>query len=262
MCSSPLRWLAGLCLILVSASALPMQGLACTASTGVDTIPLVELYTSEGCDSCPPADRWLRNTFPPQASALRVSVLAFHVDYWDALGWRDRFADHAYTLRQQAMVRAAGGRTTYTPQLLVQGRDRGLWRTASMSEIVDSVARNNAVAQITLAAREQSDGVIVDVHANVAAARAADLATYIALTESGLASAVTAGENAGAKLVHDHVVRALVAAPAFDASGTSSGSVRVALPRERGMHPTVVAFVQHRKTAEIVQSLSVPLCKP
>ncbi|HZQ62864.1 MAG TPA: DUF1223 domain-containing protein, partial [Casimicrobiaceae bacterium] len=227
----------------IGAPALAAQGFACSASTGASTIPLVELYTSEGCDSCPPADRWLRNTFPPESSAARASVLAFHVDYWDSLGWRDRFADAAYTARQRAMVHAAGGRTIYTPQLLVQGRDRGLWRDRGIAEVLDSVARTPARANIRLAAKPDNAAVLVDVHANLAGARPADVVTYIALTESALSSAVTAGENAGAKLVHDHVVRALLAAPAFDANGASSGMLRFPFAHERGTHPMLVAFV-------------------
>src|SRR5512140_1829162 len=109
----------------VTASALAIQPpVACSATSGTRTLPLVELYTSEGCDSCPPADRWLRTTFPPGAATdARASVLAFHVDYWDGPGWRDRFARRDYTERQQALMRAAGTRTVYTPQLLLQGRD-------------------------------------------------------------------------------------------------------------------------------------------
>jgi len=254
-------WLLALLSVLaMSAPALAAPGLACSATTGASTIPLVELYTSEGCDSCPPADRWLRSTFAPQAGAARASVLAFHVDYWDSLGWRDRFADPAYARRQQAMVRAAGGHTSYTPQLLVQGRDRGLWRSGAISEVLDDLARTKAKARITLSAQEQADAIVVDMKAEAPGMRTSDLVAYVALTESGLASTVTGGENAGARLMHDHVVRAFAAAPDFDASGDSKGTVRVQVPRERGTHPTVVAFVQHRRTGEIVQSLTLPLC--
>src|SRR5512143_155670 len=79
---------------------------ACTARSGHETLPLVELYTSEGCDSCPPVDRWLTSTFPARDTS--ASVLAFHVDYWDRLGWKDRFASADYTARQYASMRARG----------------------------------------------------------------------------------------------------------------------------------------------------------
>src|SRR4051794_13143925 len=77
---------------------------ACAAASGARTLPLVEPYTAEGRDSCRPADRWLRESFVPtrEGAATRAAVLAFHVDYWDSLGWPDRFASHTYTERQQA----------------------------------------------------------------------------------------------------------------------------------------------------------------
>jgi hypothetical protein len=80
---------------------------ACSAASGRELAPLVELFTSEGCDSCPPADRWLAATFPADR-ATGASVLAFHVDYWDRLGWKDRFATAQFTARQYAAMRANG----------------------------------------------------------------------------------------------------------------------------------------------------------
>src|SRR5689334_12541802 len=218
---------------------------ACTAVSGARTLPLVELYTSEGCDSCPPADRWLRESFVPtrEGAATRAAVLAFHVDYWDSLGWPDRFASHAYTERQQSLVRAGHGRTSYTPQLFVQGKDHGLWRDRSVVDALDEAGRAPARANLELAARNEGDSVIVEVRASVDAAKTSDALLRIALTESGLTSAVTAGENSGTRLVHGHVVRAFTAGPAFDASGKANGQVRIPLPRERGRDATIVAFV-------------------
>src|ERR1700752_3689177 len=72
----------------------------CKAASGPQTTPLVELYTSEGCDSCPPADRWLSAQFPKVAAPAKPIALAFHVDYWDRLGWIDRFASPQWTERQ------------------------------------------------------------------------------------------------------------------------------------------------------------------
>lgn len=235
---------------------------SCEAASGARTLPLVELYTSEGCDSCPPADRWLRTSFMPgqPSSSARAAVLAFHVDYWDSLGWRDRFATHAYTERQQMLVRAGGGRTAYTPQTFVQGRDRGLWRETSVAKTIDEIGRTPARARIDLAARAESEALLVDVRAHVDAVKAADLQLRVAVTESGLSSRVTAGENAGADLVHAHVVRAFVRGPAFDGSGNANGQLRIALPRERGHDATVIAFIEHRVTAEILQAIALPIC--
>ena len=226
---------------------------ACSSASGRDTLPLVELYTSEGCDSCPPADRWLSTTFP--ADNATASVLAFHVDYWDRLGWKDRFASADYTARQHASMRANGGTFVYTPQVLVQGRD------------VDRAKRVAAVkAAGTQAARStislEADDGLVRVRASVPdKASRRNAAVWIAYTDSGLVSDVKAGENRGVQLRHDHVVRALLGPYPVDASGTVAATLALAAPREPGQSPQLVAFVQDRKNGEVLQTLSLPACR-
>ncbi len=189
-------------------------------------------------------------------------MLAFHVDYWDALGWPDRFADAAYSARQQALVRAANGRTTYTPQVFVQGKDRGLWRNGAVRDAIDAVAQDPARAKIELKVRNDGERIVVDVTAAVVGDRRSDAVLKVALTESGLSSRVTAGENRGARLEHDHVVRALVTGPGFDAGGHARGTMDIARPRERGRDANVVAFVELGSTGEILQSVMLELCGP
>jgi len=92
---------------------LPAFAQTCRLASAPVTRPLVELYTSEGCNSCPPADRWLAAQFPARAENSAAVALAFHVDYWDRLGWVDRFASNAYTERQHAAMRANGA--TFVP---------------------------------------------------------------------------------------------------------------------------------------------------
>jgi hypothetical protein len=122
--------LAAVCAIagaVATLAAAPVFGAACDAKSGPQAVPLVELYTSEGCSSCPPADRWLSSTFGKGAGPAAGIALAFHVDYWDRLGWTDRFASPAYTERQYDGMRANRARFVYTPQVLVQGRDFPEW---------------------------------------------------------------------------------------------------------------------------------------
>src|SRR3989442_2232988 len=112
-------WTLGCLLALVvgvNAAAAPQ----CTARSGASVTPLVELYTSEGCNSCPPADRWL------SALKLRSDVvgLAFHVDYWDRLGWKDRFGSPAFTQRPAQQQVVNGARFSFTPQVVIDGQDR------------------------------------------------------------------------------------------------------------------------------------------
>ena len=222
---------------------------ACTATSGPDTRPLVELYTSEGCDSCPPADRWLSSTFPPGSAT--ASVLAFHVDYWDRLGWKDRFASAEYTARQHASMRANGATFVYTPQVLVQGRDVDrIKRTAAVQEARTRGAR----ATITL----EADGGNVRLHARVAdKALRRNAAVWVAYADSGLVSDVKAGENRGVQLRHDHVVRALYGPFAIDDAGEASATVDVVPPKERGRDAALVAFVQNRESGDVLQTLTL-----
>ena len=169
---------------------------ACSAKSPRHAVPVVELYTSEGCNSCPPADRWLsRLKADPQTIAL-----AFHVDYWDRLGWKDRFASPAYTRRQAEQQAVNGARFSYTPQVVVDGADRKDWPS-----IATPLAPRNAVAPVDLTLVRDGRRVIATVVAAPAAPKR--LAAYWAVTEQDHVTAVKAGENEGVTLKHDHVVR-------------------------------------------------------
>jgi hypothetical protein len=258
------RFVAALAAALSAAPAVAAPA-ACHAATGRETVALVELYTSEGCDSCPPADRWLSTTFGPGAKPGAVAV-AFHVDYWDRLGWRDRFATAAWTKRQYDSARAARSDLVYTPQVLVQGRDFGDWRNGSRSSAaIAALARLPARADIALDAAPEPGRIAVKASAHVpASADRKGTRVFVALTEDGLVSEVKAGENAGKRLVHDHVVRALREV-AVDDAGNATGTVALPLATEAGTGATVVAFVQNVDTGVVLQALSLPLesgCAP
>ena len=105
------------------APAAPAAGTCSAQAAAAPTV--VELYTSEGCSSCPPADRWL-STLKGRPDLV---ALAFHVNYWDKLGWPDRFASAAYTERQRALMRPSGASYVYTPQVIVNGQDWRGWPT-------------------------------------------------------------------------------------------------------------------------------------
>jgi hypothetical protein len=179
-----------------------------------------------------------------------VSVLAFHVDYWDRLGWKDRFASAQYTARQRAAMRANGATFVYTPQFLVQGRDVEASRRV---RAVDAARTLAARASISL----ESAAASVTVRADVDAAARRDATLWLAYTDSGLVTDVKAGENRGVRLTHDHVVRALHGPFAAD----KPVDVAIAHPAERGQHPALVAFVQNAATGEVLQSLTLPACQ-
>ena len=204
----------------------------CSAKSSNAITPVVELYTSEGCNSCPPADRWLSRL----KAESNVVALAFHVDYWDRLGWKDRFASAAFTERQTLQQRSNGARFSYTPQVVVDGRDRTDWPSVAMP----IAARGAAPVQIELSA----DGDRVN--ATVAASSQAPkrLAGYWAVTEQGFSSNVRAGENQGATLHHDFVVRDYKPVPAWVADADAPRSLVFELSRPADpAHPRQVNLV-------------------
>jgi hypothetical protein len=168
----------------------------CAAQSPSHVPLVVELYTSEGCSSCPPADRWLSGLKArPEAVAL-----AFHVDYWDRLGWKDRFSSAAYSQRQAQVQRSSGARNIYTPQVVVDGLDQPGWRGLKLAHAAE---RASATLQLRLA----REGPVYTAEVRALPGAPPRVAGYWALTEDGHATAVKSGENRGASLAHDFVVR-------------------------------------------------------
>jgi hypothetical protein len=227
----------------------------CTAKSGPGTAALVELYTSEGCDSCPPADAWLRKL--PAAGAGLVVPLAFHVDYWDYIGWKDPFASPAFGARQRELAGITRARVVYTPQVMLAGRDyRGWGSGARFAADVRAVNAAPARADLALALA----GAELRAAATVAKAEdRADAALYVAVYENGLSNRVTAGENRGATVHHDFVVREWWGPVALDRAGTAE---LVRKPAARGLaNGGIAAFVQSRRSGEVLQALALPACR-
>jgi hypothetical protein len=259
-----LQRIALLAAAVVAVSPVAAADPVCRAQSGRQTVALVELYTSEGCDSCPPADRWLSSTFPAGESRegpALATAIAFHVDYWDRLGWKDRFATPGWTKRQYDSARAARSDLVYTPQVLLQGRDLRDWHAEKRSAAaIAAVDGTPARADIALEVAPQPGAVVVNATAHVpGAANRKGAALFVALTEDGLASEVKAGENKGKRLVHDHVVRDLRGDIAIGSGGDGTGRIMMALPAEAGKSSTIVAFVQNVDTGDVLQTLSLPL---
>jgi len=213
----------------VSASAAP----TCSAHSSAIAPPIVELYTSEGCNSCPPADKWLSRLKADPA----VVALAFHVDYWDRLGWKDRFGSPAYTQRQAEQQRTRGARFSYTPQVILNGADRPDWPSASVSP------GTAATAPVELQLMRDGNRVtaIVTPTPGTTPAR---LAAYWAVTEQGHVSAVTAGENQGVTLTHDYVVRAYRPVAAWTPKAGSAETLQFELAAAAdAAHPRQVNLV-------------------
>jgi len=220
---------------------------ACKAQSGARTVPLVELYTSEGCSSCPPADRW----FSRHIGDGSANWLAFHVDYWDDIGWRDRFGDARFSRRQYARVHAVGERTVYTPQVMVGADIRAPWRS-DFGPVLGK-ASGPALASLTLQYQPGADGGQLALGA-ARAASSGEAQVWLALYSDDQETTVAAGENAGATLHHDRVVRQ-VWGPWPLGSSAVSRHVAVPAPSPRWGVTAVVQDAQGR----IWQSLNLPL---
>jgi hypothetical protein len=254
---------AGLLSLLAAAAfaVVPAAAQQCTAASGPNAIALVELYTSEGCDSCPPADRWLGELAKRGFGADRVVALALHVDYWDHLGWKDPYARAAFAARQRELVKLNGGRVVYTPQVLLNGRDYRRWNDAS-TFANDLRAVNTRPARATIELGLKPGGqATAEVTATATVKDPADqrdAGLLVALYEDGLSTTVTAGENKGVTLRHERVVREWFGPLALD-QGRIELRRAVMLPA-RSKVSGAVAFVQHRKTGEVLQAVGLPAC--
>jgi hypothetical protein len=228
--------------LLAGANAALAAGASCQAESGASLTPVIELYTSEGCSSCPPADRWL-STLKDSAAGGKAVVQAFHVGYWDYIGWVDRFASPAHTARQKQIAGSNGLSGIYTPQVVRNGRD---WREFTRPAAGGEPARAHIGIQ-----RGPSDAF----EANVAPVDPGGRwSAYWTVTEHGHSSKVKAGENAGEFLQHDFVVRQYV--PAGDYQGPAQLVFR-AVPGEAG-HPRQINLVVYDKaTGKPLQALSV-----
>ncbi len=224
----------------LTAAELSAAPLRCELSADGAPPQRVELYTSEGCSSCPPADRWLSGLKPADQRML----LAFHVDYWDDLGWPDRFADARFSQRQRELAARARSRTVYTPEIAVDGREFRGWR--------QGLPEPAATAGPPLTARIRIDSGVeaewMSVEGYPAGAKA-----HLAITEDGLYTQVRAGENRGRRLRHDHVVRA------FAQPAPLSQPLRVQLPSDLNHRQARLNLWVEDAQGQTLQALSAAL---
>lgn len=218
----------------------------CASRAGDPQLHLVELYSSEGCDSCPPAEKWV--------SSLRTHnelvALEFHVDYWDSQQWNDPFSNHAYTLRQEALSKRSNDSQYYTPQIWLDGRLWKNWPKGTPPALAEKPASTlSAKVEIGTPLRATFDVANADV-TNKDAPQ-----LYAAVIESGLSRSVTGGENKGKKLSHDDVVRAFVGPLPLP-----HAEVEFKLPQGVDLsHSEVVGFVQDERDGRVTEVTRVPL---
>jgi hypothetical protein len=225
---------------------------------GSSVAPIVlELFTSEGCSSCPPADEWLR-ALAAGAEGVPIIALSEHVDYWNRLGWKDPYSSAAMTARQQRYARSLGA-DVYTPQMVVDGASEhvGSDRGATSFAIRRAAAAKKAEVVANLAATAAGIDVAVTI-APGGLGRLPSADVFVALTEDGLVSNVAAGENAGRRLAHSAVVRYFekLGPVKKDAASTPVTGV---IPIDKAwdlQHSRVAVLLQERDGAKILGAWS------
>ena len=218
---------------------------------------VVELFTSEGCSSCPPADQLLARLEKDQPFAgIQVIVLGEHVDYWNELGWPDRFASHLYTERQQVYGRRLAIDAVYTPQMVVNGQAEFSGGDGSRAAREIRKAAESPRAKVDLQLLP-GDTLKLNVEALPQGTRDAEV--LLAVTETNLETNVARGENHGRTLRHTGVVRSLTSLARIDTrkAGAYSAEARVGIaPEWKRENLTVVVLVQDRSNGKIVGAAS------
>lgn len=163
--------------------------------SGEKQVQLIELYTSQGCSSCPPAERWLNDFSKSDNLWRKVVPLAFHVDYWDYLGWKDRYASSEYSSRQRLQHLSGAVRSVYTPGFVVDGREwKGWFSRRSLPAGQESSGR--------LTATLNGNNLTTSYHSE----QQSELILNVVLLGFDIQSKITAGENHGRTLPHEFVV--------------------------------------------------------
>ncbi|MFM0618037.1 DUF1223 domain-containing protein [Paraburkholderia nemoris] len=240
-------------------------GAVCASHSPSHRVALVELYSSEGCNSCPPADNWL-SQWKNSGASQSIVPLALHVDYWNSLGWTDRFSQHRFTERQQTLTDLAGGHTIYTPEIFVSGRELRSWsQRDSFQSRVGQVVAEPAQANVALELKPQAKGAFnVDAQfTSKAADTRAPLNAYVAVYQNALNSQVRAGENSGATLHHERVVRQWIGpVPLVAGNAQIRRDIRIddADANAPADHFGVVAFVENAATGDVLQVGELAAC--
>ena len=225
---------------------------------------LVELFTSEGCEDCPPADKVLEQLIVAPPAGVEVIGLGEHVDYWDQLGWRDRFSSHALTARQGLYAARFANDSIYTPQMVVDGRSEfiGSDAAAARRAIGRAIAQPHGV--IGMVARDDRDPKRVALQITITdlpkITRGDQADIVVAMTEDGLRTDVKRGENRGRTLTHAAVARYMATIGDATADGPSSASADITLaPDWQRDRLKVIAFVQERKSRQVLAAASAPI---
>jgi hypothetical protein len=230
---------------------------------------IVELFTSEGCSSCPPADALLQKLLDTQPlTGAQIIGLGEHVDYWDHQGWKDRFSSAALTSRQHVYGARFSNESVYTPQMVVDGRAEfvGSDAGAARKALERAQTLSHGTVRIDFDTRGTANGAsaraiaVTVTSSDLPRAGSDRVDVIVAVTEDRLRSDVTRGENHGRVLTHAAVVRYL--APAGEAARDTPSTVHAEIPIAADWQRAqlkVVAFVQERRSRAILAAAALPV---
>ena len=243
-------------LLLVTAYTSAWASESFTAVSPAHRVALLELYTSEGCSSCPPADKFMSRLKDSGISEQQLVPLSFHVTYWDYIGWQDRFGNSEYDDRQRKQAMLNHSRNVYTPQFMMNGSD--FRRHNSFDAEIQRINSNPATHQLELIASPDTDTIDVVLNTKTLTDNSDEAVAYIALYEHDLSSDVTDGENEGEHLRHDYVVRELKG-PYFIEQYPAEIKASFKRNGYRMENTGVVAFIQKPLSSEILQAVQLEI---
>lgn len=231
------------------AAMVPMA--ICMTTHAAEPFALIELFTSEGCSSCPPADR-LASELVDESDTRNVFVLSFHVDYWDRLGWKDPYASKAASERQRAYAKSLRDQRVYTPQMIVNGAVGfvGSNRDRAEQEIERALECPAPVEVVAEARASGSDALRIDARVEMEVELIhRDWDVVAAVVERGLSQTPDRGENKGRSLAHDNVVRAFRVEALVGDDVTIEIDVPSEVDREQS---SIIVYVQDTRTRKIL----------
>lgn len=235
---------------------------------GTPRVVVVELFTSEGCSSCPPADALLKELSEQQkVDGAQIVALEEHVDYWNHLGWKDPYSTAEFSQRQNDYSRVFGTDGVYTPQMVVDGQREFVGSRSLAAREAIQKAANQPKAEITLAgvANSTYDKLALEVQIKSLGGISirGETELWIAVTEKNLQTAVKAGENSGETLKHAAVVRSLKKIETVRDPAGYTRQVQVALnPAWKKENLAVVAFLAEKSSRKIIGATETPLGSP
>src|SRR5262245_13793741 len=251
---------AGLLFLFGSAGVAPQV----PAASGGAVPVLVELFTAEGCSSCPPADGLLAGMIASQpAAGVLIVGLGEHVDYWDRLGWKDRFSSAAFTRRQQLYADRFGAENVYTPQMVVDGQTAfiGSDLAAARRAIERAATAPRGVVRLDVDASVKNRVSVSVTTSGLSRAKSRDDRSdvIVVIVEDGLRTDVKRGENKGKTLTHAAVVREMVTAGEAAEDGAAVRADVKIQPDWQRERLRAVAFVQERKSRRVLAVAAAPL---